>query len=302
MLEYEKILKEYIDRDDRLMVLTAENRAPLRNLASQIGDRFLDTGITEQSMIGIAAGLALRGRRPVCHALAAFLTMRAFEFIRTDVGIPGLPVKIVGYVPGVLSDGNGPTHQAIEDVSLMRGIPGMQVFCPADEQELGQGMRAVLDSDQPCYIRWNIQKPVYEHREPFALGKAETVMTGIDITFLTYGALFGQTYEAARLLQADGVSVGLVNLRTLSPVDEAALVAAAQGSRLLVTVEDHFVRGGLATILAETLTRHRQLAHILNIGFEQKWFKPALLADVLEHEGLTGKQLAGRALRVFKEI
>src|SRR6476620_6530455 len=120
------------------MVLTAENRAAIRNLPAKIGDRFIDVGIAEQTMIGMAAGLALRGRIPVCHALATFLTLRAFEFIRTDVGIAKLPVKLVGSVPGFLSEGNGPTHQAIEDIALMRGIPNMQVFCPADERELVQ--------------------------------------------------------------------------------------------------------------------------------------------------------------------
>src|SRR6476620_1574638 len=114
------------------MVLTAENRAAIRNLPAKIGDRFIDVGIAEQTMIGMAAGLALRGRIPVCHALATFLTLRAFEFSRPDVGIPRLPVKLVGGVPGFLSDGHRPTHQALEDIALMRGVPGMQVFCPAD--------------------------------------------------------------------------------------------------------------------------------------------------------------------------
>src|SRR5262245_27639495 len=115
--------------------MTAENRAPLQGLPEALGPRFLDVGICEQTLVGAAAGLALRGRRPVVHALATFLTMRAFEFIRTDVGLPRLPVVLVGYVPGFLSEANGPTHQALEDLALMRVIPGMQVICPTDEAE-----------------------------------------------------------------------------------------------------------------------------------------------------------------------
>ena len=115
--------------------MTAENRALVRNIPGRLGNRFIDTGITEQTMIGAAAGLALRGRIPVVHALASFLTMRAFEFVRTDAGIPNLPIKLSSFIPGFLSDGNGPTHQAVEDISLMRGIPNMTVFAPADEQE-----------------------------------------------------------------------------------------------------------------------------------------------------------------------
>src|ERR1041385_3725759 len=136
MRTYEEVLLESALRDERVVVMTAENRAAIRNLPSKLGDRFIDVGIAEQTMIGAAAGLALRGRIPICHALATFLVLRAFEFIRTDVGIARLPVKLVGGVPGFLSDGNGPTHQAIEDVALMRGIPNMQVVCPADREEL----------------------------------------------------------------------------------------------------------------------------------------------------------------------
>src|SRR5258707_8179238 len=124
---YEELLLQTAQDDERIIVMTAENRALVRNMPKNLGNRFIDTGITEQTMIGMAAGLALRGRIPVTHALAAFLVMRAFEFIRTDVGIAGLPVKLVGAVPGLLSEANGPTHQAIEDIALMRTIPGMQI-------------------------------------------------------------------------------------------------------------------------------------------------------------------------------
>src|ERR1700742_4346513 len=134
-MNYEQLLIQTALEDERMIVMTAENRALVRNAPAAIKGRFIDTGITEQTMIGAAAGLALRGRVPVVHALATFLTLRAYEFIRTDVGIAHLPVKLSGFIPVFLSDGNGPTHQAIEDVSLMRGIPGMQAFCPADEQD-----------------------------------------------------------------------------------------------------------------------------------------------------------------------
>src|SRR5207245_579692 len=140
--------------DPRVVVMTAENRAAIRALPEKLGARFIDVGICEQTMVGAAAGLALRGRVPVVHALATFLTMRAFEFIRTDVGIGRLPVKLVGGVPGFLSDANGPTHQAIEDVALMRGIPGMEIVCPTDEEELAAALPEILQSPRPAYIRY----------------------------------------------------------------------------------------------------------------------------------------------------
>src|SRR5262249_17766149 len=149
----------------------------------------------EQTMVGAAAGLALRGRIPVVHALATFLTLRAYEFIRTDVGIAGLPVKLIGAVPGFLSDGNGPTHQAIEDLAVMRAIPGMQVFGPSDERELGEGLPAVLASPSPCYVRLNTRPPAPSMianavsrsaaaRAPFALGRAEVLADGDDMAVL----------------------------------------------------------------------------------------------------------------------
>src|SRR3569833_2365758 len=142
-MTYEELLTEIALSDARFIVMTAENRALVRTIPKVLGDRFIDTGITEQTMVGMAAGLALRGRIPIIHALAPFLTMRAYEFIRTDVGIARLPVKLSGYIPGLLSDGNGPTHQSIEDVAIMRGIPGMEVFCPADEDDLVRMLPAI---------------------------------------------------------------------------------------------------------------------------------------------------------------
>src|SRR5262249_22637628 len=161
----------------------AENRALVRNIPKALGARFIDTGITEQTMVGMAAGLALRGRIPIVHALAPFLTMRAFEFIRTDVGIARLPVKLSGYISAVLSDGNGPTHQSIEDVAIMRGIPGMEVFAPADEDDLVKVLPAVWTSAMPAYVRINHKKGNYVH-EPFLPGKAEWVAEGKDVTLL----------------------------------------------------------------------------------------------------------------------
>src|ERR1700750_1442883 len=130
-MSYEELLTELAVNDERFVVMTAENRALIRNLPGKLGKRFVDTGITELTMVGAAAGLALRGRIPVLHALASFLSMRAFEFVRTDAGITNLPVKLSEFIPGILSDGNGATHQAIEDVAIMRGIPNVTVFAAA---------------------------------------------------------------------------------------------------------------------------------------------------------------------------
>ena len=190
--------------DERLVVLTAENRAPLGALETALGERFIDVGIAEQTMVGAAAGLAIRGRIPVAHALAAFLTMRPFEFIRTDVGLPDLPVKLVGFVPGVLSEANGPTHQALEDVALMRGIPNMGIFCPSDEEDLVLGLGEVLWSDRPFYVRLNQRAPFRSHAR-FELGKAELLGIGSEVGILAYGTLVREAAEAAKTVGKAGI-------------------------------------------------------------------------------------------------
>lgn len=299
-MRYEDALRAHAARRENLIVMTAENRAPIRSLPASLGPRFLDVGRCEQTMIGAAAGLALRGRVPVAHACAAFLTMRAFEFIRTDVGFGWLPVKLVGYIPGFLSGANGPTHQALEDVALMRGIPDMRVVCPADEQELVATLPVLLDDPSPCYIRYNELEPAVEHREPFALGRAEVLSAGDGVALLTYGFLLREVSAAAALLERQGVPVRLVNLRTLAPVDEEEIVASARAAQLLVTIEDHFATGGLYSIVAEVLLRHGVAARVHPIHLGSRWFKPALLPDVLEHEGFSGPRLAARVLAALR--
>ena len=291
------MLREVLDlalRDERILVRTAEHRAPIRGLPASLGDRFVDAGIAEQTMVGAAAGLALRGRVPVVHALATFLTLRAFEFIRTDVGIAHLPVKLVGTVPGILSEANGPTHQALEDVSLMRGIPGMAVVCPADEEDLELALPMVLADPGPVYLRFCARKAVVRHAAPFSLGTAEVLSSGADIGLLTYGAMVEHSVEAARILREDGVGTRVVSMRSLKPVDEQVIVETAESTSLLVVVEDHFATGGLGSIVAEVLLRRRVPARFLHVAFHERWFRPALLDDVALAEGLRGSQIARR--------
>jgi transketolase len=293
---YQDALLAAANQDPRVVVLTAENRAAIRALPEALGPRFIDFGIAEQTMVGAAAGLALRGRIPVAHALATFLTLRAYEFIRTDVGISGLPVKLVGGVPGFLSEANGPTHQAIEDVAILRAIPGMQIVCPADEAELVAALPAVLASPQPCYLRFVSRPPsaAVAHHAPYALGRAEQLRAGDDVTLLSYGLLVSETAEAAEKLAARGIAARVINLRTLVPLDAEAILRAARETPLLVTVEDHLRVGGLASVVAELLVEARVSAPLVPIALPGRWFRPALLADVLRVEGFTPDALADR--------
>lgn len=299
-MTYEEVLLDLAERTPDLVVLTAENRAAIRNAQSRLGNRFIDVGIAEQTMIGIAAGFALRGRIPVVHALAAFLSMRAFEFIRTDVGVAGLPVKIVGGVPGFLSEANGPTHQALEDIALMRGIPGMHVCSPADAGELVLALPEIIADPAPWYLRYNAREPAMRHA-PWSIGRAEVISEGNDVAILVHGMLLREAAEAASILQSRGVSVHLVNMRTLKPADKEAILLAAAETDVLVTIEDHFLAGGLYSIVAETLVEHQRIVPVVPLGLKERWFRPALLDDVLRYEGFTGPHLASTILRASEQ-
>ena len=296
---YESALLDFCRTDERIVVMTAENRAPIRGLPAALGPRFIDVGICEQTMIGMAAGLALRGRIPVVHALATFLTMRAFEFIRTDVGIAGLPVKLIGAVPGFLSEANGPTHQALEDIAILRTIPGMRIVCPADAAEMVDALPAILNEPGPVYVRYNA-RPADRLRAPFRIGEAEVLSTGRDVALLVSGLLLEETLQAAEILEEQGYDVMLVNLRSLAPVDTGVILRCASLTRFLVTVEDHFRTGGLRSIVAEVLLGARQALPVLSLSMEDRWFRPALLHDVLSHEGFTGPQIAGRIRKALR--
>lgn len=301
-MSYEEKLRAVCEAHPEIVVMTAENRAAIRGLPARLGPRFIDVGIAEQTLVGMAAGLALRGKVPFVHALAPFLTMRALEFIRTDVALARLPVKLVGYVPGLLSDGNGPTHQSLEDIALMRTLPGMQVFCPADLDELLAALPFVVEGRAPCYMRYVDGPARVRHARPPATGSAELIADGADVAILSYGPLLGEAADAVERLRARGVATALVNVRWLKPLDEPLLLEVAQKSRLLVCVEDHFTTGALYSALCELLVRARLLRPVAPMAFAERWFTPGRLAEVLETEKLSGARLAERVAKACEDL
>jgi len=211
-------------------------------------------------------------------------------------------VKLVGGVPGFLSDGNGPTHQATEDISLMRGIPNMQVFAPADMDDLTATLPAILASAEPCYIRYPAATPTNVERTNHEIVRAEHVASGTDVTILTYGYLLREAIVARDILEQDGISTGILDIRWLKPLDSSAVQNSIQSVNLVVTLEDHFLTGGLFSIVAELLTLRNIPANVLPIALEERWFKQALLPEVLEYEGFTGKQIAERIRERLDQI
>jgi transketolase len=294
---YERALREAAERDERVVVLTAENRAAIRNLPAALGNRFVDVGICEQSMIGIAAGLAMGGRRPVAHALATFLTLRAYEFIRDDLALPRLPTVLVGGVPGFLSEANGPTHQAIDDIAVMRTLPNMRVVAPADEDELAQALPVLLAEGAPCYVRHIGLPPAFPSPAPFELGRAAILSDGDDVGLLTYGLCAREAFVATEELRRRGHSVRLVHVRSLKPLDEDAVLATVRKCRAVFTIEDHLATGGLFSATAELCARRGVTGRLVPFALEERFFVPALLPVVLEVEGFAAARLVERIER-----
>jgi transketolase len=305
---YEASLLDLLSADERVIVLTAENRAPLRNIIPALGRRFVDVGIAEQTLIGMAAGLAARGRIPVVHALSAFLTMRAFEFIRTDVGIPGLPVVMVGFVPGFLSEANGPTHQALEDVALMRLIPGVNVFCPSDIVELSEYLPELVRSGSPWYVRFTAS-PRIAPGDPDGgelLNGPTVVLEGEDVCIITYGPLLAVALEAAALLAGSGVSAAVVHCPVLKPVRPDDFTRIFRRFTAVVTLEDHFRTGGLSSIVMELAGAEAphaaaawRLPVIVPLTLGDRWFRPGLLNDVHNFQGFSPVKVAGFVANVL---
>ena len=300
-MSYQEILKELAEKDKSLVVMTSENLALIRDLPDTMGERFIDTGITEQTLVGASAGLALCGKKPIIHALSAFLTMRAFEFIRTDIGISGAPVKLVGYIPGLLSDGNGPTHQAIEDVSLMRGIPNMEVFAPADENDLCIMLPHIIQSDKPSYIRVNTLPNDFKHDKEFIIGKAEHVRKGQDVNILVYGLLFNEAHDAVKILERKGVSCNLINLRSLKPIDKELIINSISNTNITVTIEDHFKTGGLFSIISEIVIEENLNIDLLPLNLGESWFQTGKLKDIIMHHKFSAEHIAEMIIKKLEQ-
>jgi transketolase len=267
-----------------LVVMAAQSPAPLRGVHEALGKRFIDVGLCDETLVGAAARLALRGRTPVVHASASVLTQRAFELVRTEVGAPRLPVTLVGFGPTGPSEPGAP-GDSLDDLALMRAIPEMQVFCPADREELQEALPVIVASGRPAYVRYTAAEPAVEHLERFAIGRAEVIASEDGVSILSCGPSLRVADVARRVLAARGVPVRLVNLRSLEPFDEDALVDAVRPAELVVTLESSLRRGGLYTILAETCLKHQLAPRVLPL-----W-----------HDGASGPRLAERILHAICE-
>ncbi|HET6474968.1 MAG TPA: transketolase C-terminal domain-containing protein, partial [Thermoleophilia bacterium] len=285
-------------RDERVVCLDADLASSSKMIlfAEAYPQRFFQMGIAEANMTGAAAGLAAMGFVPFTNSFAVFATLRAADQIRVSIAQPGLPVKIAGAYSGLLAGKTGKTHQAIEDIALMRSMPNMTVVAPGDGVEMSKAVHAVAAWEGPVYLRATRDPSpvVFAESDPFEIGRAVLVREGTDVTVLTTGIMVGRAVEAAELLAAEGVSVHLVHVHTVKPLDVGAIVAAAEKTGLVVTAEEHNIIGGFGGAVAEALGEHRPTP-MKRVGVADVYSESAPNDDLLQKYGLTAGHIAEAA-------
>ena len=257
-------------------------------------DRFFDCGIAEGNMMCIAAGLAACGKTPVAASFAMFATGRAYEQIRNSVGYPNLNVKIAGSHAGISTGEDGATHQCLEDVALMRTIPGMTVLCPADHYEMKAATKAAIELEGPVYIRLG-RLAIDSFNDPdnyeFELGKGITLHEGDDITVIATGLVVNEARKAVETLEAEGIKARLINIHTIKPIDREIILKAARETGRIVTIEEHNVIGGLGDAVCDVITSEYPVP-VRKVGVYDRYGYSGPAWELLEKFGLTETGIA----------
>ena len=262
-------------------------------------ERFIDCGIAEGNMMGVAAGIAATGRKVFATSFAMFAAGRAYEQIRNSIGYPHLNVNIVGTHASITVGEDGATHQCSEDLALMRTIPGMTVICPADATEAYAAVEAVLNYEGPCYLRFGrYAVPDLTHEivkdYKFEIGKGVTYREGSDVTIVANGYMVHLAMEAAEMLASEGISAEVINIHTVKPLDTELLTASARKTGAVVTAEEHSIIGGLGAAVCETLSETCPVP-VLRVGVEDKFGRSGQVPELLEIYGLTSANIATKA-------
>ena len=292
---YGNALAELGTEHDNVVVLDADLAAATKTgvFKKAHPDRFIDCGIAESNMIGVAAGLATTGKVPFASSFAMFAAGRAFEQIRNSIGYPKLNVKIGATHAGISVGEDGATHQCNEDIALMRTIPGMVVINPSDDVEARAAVKAAYKHEGPVYLRFGrLAVPVINDREDykFELGKGVVLREGKDITLIATGLPVAETLEAAEKLAADGIDAKVINIHTIKPLDEELIVEAAKETGKVVTIEEHSVIGGLGSAVCDVLSE-KAPTKVLKIGINDTYGESGPAVELVKKYGLDAESI-----------
>ena len=293
---YGKALVELGEQNKNVVVLDADlaGATMTKFFKAAHPDRFFDCGIAEANMMNIGAGLSTMGLIPFCSTFAMFGAGRAYEQIRNSIAYPKFNVKICCSHAGVSVGEDGGSHQSIEDIGLMRLIPGMTVIVPADANEARKATFALAEFQGPAYMRLaRLATPVFEEDYPFEIGKANVLREGKDVAVFVCGLMVNEALEAAKLLSAEGIEISVINVHTIKPIDAACVTEYAQKCGNVVTVEEHSVIGGLGDAVADVLMG-KVCCKFRKIGVNDQFGQSGKAADVLREYGLTADQIAAK--------
>ena len=296
---YGKALEELAAQEPDLVVLDADlsGSTMTKGFGAEHPDRFFDMGIAEANMVGVAAGLATCGKKPFVNSFAMFAAGRAWEQVRNSVAYPGLNVKVVGSHGGLSVGEDGATHQCIEDLAIMRAIPNMTVLCPCDGNEMKQAVKALLAYDGPAYLRLGrlAVETVTDQVEgyEFQIGKGVLLRDGQDATVVAVGMMVQMALTAADILAEEGISVRVIDMHTIKPLDTEILLAAARDTGCIVTSEEANIVGGLGSAVSEYLTSVCPVP-VIRHGVEDEFGRSGAAQKVLEAYHLTPAGIADK--------
>ena len=290
-------------RED-LVVLTADlaDATRVEYFRHKYPERFIECGIAEANMMGVAAGLAATGKVAVASSFAMFAAGRAFEQIRNSIGYTELNVKIAATHAGVSVGEDGASHQCNEDIALMRTIPGMTVINPADYTEARTALRAAVEMNGPCYIRFGRAAvpdlSAEDENYSFEIGKGRLLSEGKDVTVIASGLTVAMALEAKEMLKADGIDAEIINIHTIKPLDTELVCASAKKTGCVVTAEEHNIIGGLGSAVAEALSESCP-AILRRVGVEDVWGKSGSAGALLDAYGISAANIAAKAKEAY---
>lgn len=301
---YGSALVELGRTERRLVVLDADVSKATRTVqfAKAFPDRFINVGCAEANLIGTAAGLSLTGKIPVASTFAVFASCRSLDQIRNTVCYPSLNVKIVATHCGITVGADGASHQSIEDIAIMRSVPNMTVVVPSDPIEAKKALREAIYHDGPVYVRLGrVPIPnVTTDDSPFSIGKGLVLRDGRDAAILACGVMVGIALQAARYLAERDISVKVINIHTIKPLDEQLVVQAAQETGAIATVEEHSILGGLGGAVAEVISRSAPVP-LERIGIEDRFAESGQPNELLEKYGLSVEHIASVVQQVVSK-
>ena len=294
---YGEALVALAEEYPELVVLDADlsGSTMTKKFAEKYPDRFFNMGIAEGNMAGVAAGLATCGKKPFINSFAMFSAGRAWEQVRNSIAYPRLNVKVIGSHGGLSVGEDGATHQCIEDYAIMRSIPGMVVVSPCDGPEMRQAVKALLDYEGPAYMRLgrlavdSVTDEIPSYR--FELGKGAQLREGTDVTIVATGMMVQMAVQASDLLKEEGLSVRVIDMHTIKPIDKDILIKAAKETGAIVTAEEANVIGGLGSAVCEVVSLHHPVP-VIRHGVKDEFGRSGAAKKVLEAYGLTAQDLA----------